>query len=37
MKERRDFDATGGGGGGGLGSQITRLYDGTIFGGVWFT
>ena len=31
MKEQQDFDATGGGGG--LGSQITRLYDGTIFGG----
>ena len=32
MKKRRGFDATGGGGGG-LGSQITRLYDGTIFRG----
>ena len=32
MKERWGFDVTGGGGGG-LGSQITRLYDGTIFGG----
>ena len=29
MKERRGFDATLGV----LGSQITRLYDGTIFGG----
>ena len=30
MKERRGFNATWGV----LGSQITRLYDGTIFGGV---
>ena len=29
MKERRGFDVTWGV----LGSQITRLYDGTIFGG----
>ena len=32
MKEQWGFDATGGGGGG-LGSQITRLYNGTILGG----
>ena len=32
MKERWGFDATWGGGGV-LGSQITRLYDGTILGG----
>ena len=29
MKEQQGFDATWGV----LGSQITRLYDGTIFGG----
>ena len=32
MKERQGFNATGGV----LGSQITRLYDGTIFGVVLF-
>ena len=33
MKERQHFDATLGV----LGSQITRPYDGTIFGGVRWT